>query len=619
MPAGPGFRGAAALEAHNPAALEARGLTALRPAATTTAILERSAALFGERPAIAFLPGGHPDDVPERMTHAALLADALRFAAALERLDLPQARGVALLLPPRPETFVAMLGAQVVGHACPLNPMLGVDHLEALLVAAEVGVLVALGPDADYPGIWPKASELQRRRPSLRLLRVGGPGAMPDAAEFGALLAAAGAAPGRRPRPEDLAACFHTGGTTGAPKLVRHTHANQAHAAYMLGLGYGLGPDDVVLNGFPLFHVAGAICHGLAEIAAGASILLPSQTGMRNLVFVRNHWRVVARHRVSILTGGPTFLTTLLSQDLGDADIGSARVLVTGGSPLPPSLAEAFEARFGVPVRALFGMTEACGVLSLEPLAAPRVPLSCGWPIPFCEVRAVRLLADGLADAQARALPPGETGVLLVRGPQVSPGYTDPALADGTRLPGDWLVTGDLGHLDAEGRVFVTGRAKDVIIRSGHNLDPAAIEEAFLSHPEVELCAAVGLPDAYAGELPMIFVKRRPGSAIGADALLAAVSDRIPERAAVPKRVEFVAELSLTATGKVFKPELRRRAAEFALRDAVPEASEVEAVITPQGVAVEVRLRGQAGLAPALRARIAAYRLPVTLVEEPEP
>jgi fatty-acyl-CoA synthase len=196
----------------------------------------------------------------------------------------------------------------------------------------------------------------------------------------------------------------------------------------------------------------------------------------------------------------------------------------------------------------------------------------------------------------------------------VSAGYTDYALSEAARLPGGWFVTGDLGHLDAEGRVFVTGRAKDVIIRGGHNLDPAAIEEAFLAHPDVELCAAVGLPDAYAGELPMVFVTLRPGAETDAGALLSGVSARIPERAAVPKHIEILPEMPLTATGKVFKPELRRRAAELALRDAVPEGAGIVAVLTPQGVAVEVRLVGEDD---ALRERLSRFRLPVRLVVNP--
>ena len=261
-------------------------------------------------------------------------------------------------------------------------------------------------------------------------------------------------------------------------------------------------------------------------------------------------------------------------------------------------------------MRALLGMTEACGIVSLEPLAAARVPQGCGWPLPFSEVRALPLGPDG-APASADPLPANETGVLVIRGPQVSDGYTDARLTDASRLAGGWLVTGDLGHLDGEGRVFVTGRAKDVIIRGGHNLDPAAIEEAFLAHPEVELCAAVGLPDAYAGELPMVFVTRRPGATIGAEALLAAVAPRIPEPAAVPKRIEFLPEMALTATGKVFKPELRRRAAELALRDALPPGAEVAAVLTPQGVAVECRLPPSAQQDAALRERLSRYRLPV--------
>jgi acyl-coenzyme A synthetase/AMP-(fatty) acid ligase len=266
------------------------------------------------------------------------------------------------------------------------------------IAAIEAEGLAAALPAATTTGLLEHAARRVPDRPALIFLPNGRADDAPIVPTHAALLDAA-AVFDERPAPTDLAACFHTGGTTGAPKPVRHGHANQAHAAWFMGLGYGLGPGDAVLNGFPLFHVAGAICHGLAELAHGASIVVPSQTGMRNRGFIGDHWRLVERVRISILTGGPTFLTTLLNLPLDGADISSARVLVTGGSPLPPPLADAFEARFGVPVRALLGMTEACGIVSLEPLAAARVPQGRGWPLPFSEqLRAAveRSLARGV-------------------------------------------------------------------------------------------------------------------------------------------------------------------------------------------------------------------------------
>ena len=153
--------------------------------------------------------------------------------------------------------------------------------------------------------------------------------------------------------------------------------------------------------------------------------------------------------------------------------------------------------------------------------------------------------------------------MVMVRGPHVSPGYLDPAAAPGTFLPDGWLNSGDLGHLDSAGRLFITGRLKDVIIRGSHNIDPATIEDALLEHPAVAVAAAVGQPDAYAGELPVAFVALAPGAKVEETELLAFAADRVPEPAARPKQVWIVPELPLTPVGKIFKPALRARGAPF--------------------------------------------------------
>ena len=502
---------------------------------------------------MTLLPNGRADDIPQRTTYRTLLDRTIRCANGFRALGVGAEDTVAYLLPTLPDTFVTLFGAQLAGRVCPINPLLSASHIATLLRAVDAKVLVALGPDPDF-AIADKVVELRTALPRLRIVQVGD--AADGAVDFEAMLASQPAELRftRDIDPDDTAAFFHTGGTTGAPKLVRHTHRNEVHASWLMGMAYGFRPEDVVLNGFPLFHVAGVFCHGLAEFAAGATVLIPSKLGMRNAAFVKDHWRVVEAHRVSILTGGPTFLTTLLNGRLEGEDISSARVLITGGSPLPPELADAFEKRFKVPVRGMFGMTEACGVVSVEPLAAARAPHSCGWPLPFSEARALALAKDGRPDPE-QPLSPGKTGLLVVRGPQISPGYSDPNRTEEAFLPGGWLITGDIGHFDENGRLFITGRAKDVIIRSGHNIDPAVIEEAVLRHPAVALCAAVGQPDPYAGELPVAFALLRPGTSCSEEELMAVAAAHVPERPAAPKRIWIVKAFNMTATGKVLKPE----------------------------------------------------------------
>ena len=295
------------------------------------------------------------------------------------------------------------------------------------------------------------------------------------------------------------------------------------------------------------------------------------------------YWTFVERCGVTLLAAVPTVIATLLATERGAARIDAVRALLTGGSPLPPDLAAAFEQRYGIPVRNILGMTECAGVISIEPLRAERIAGSCGLPLPHTEVKA---LAD-----DGRACAAGETGILRVRGPNVGPGYTDARRNAGTFTEDGWLVTGDIGHVDAQGRVFVTGRAKDVIIRSGHNIDPGVIEEALLRHPGVLMAAAVGEPDEYAGELPVAFVALKPGATIEPRELAAFVEAHIPERPAFPKRIDIVAAIPLTAVGKVYKPALRAIATERVVRarlDAAGLSDQVDAQVVEAGSGLSV-------------------------------
>lgn len=539
------------------AALEGMPFEQVYPARSVHDLLQRSAARFGERCALSFLPSGDPGQAAQEISYARLFRLVNQAANLFRSLGVGRRDAVALLMPPAPESHVALWGAESAGRACPINFMLSVDHIAELVAACGAKVLVAHGPDAALE-IWPKAEAVQARLPGLALLR--GDALLP-------------ALEGQRgegldveaPAAADIAACFHTGGTTGAPKLAQHSHGNQVHTAFSGALFYDAGPQDAIINGFPLFHVAGAFVYGLSMLAVGARIVLPTRLGLRDADFMRNYWRFVERERVTLLAAVPTVMASLLKIPVADADIGSVRLLATGGSPLPTELAAAFEARLKIPVRNILGMTECAGLVSVEPFHGPRVPGSVGLPLPFTQVRAVPSGPDGPDLSATCAV--GQTGVIVLRGPNVGPGYTDKARNPGTFEAEGWLVSGDLGHLDANGYVHVTGRAKDVIIRGGHNIDPAMIEEALMAHPAVELCAAVGRPDAYAGELPVAFATLKPGMTATEKDLLDFLADHIPERPALPRRITVVAALPLTAVGKIYKPALRLQAIELALAE----------------------------------------------------
>jgi fatty-acyl-CoA synthase len=193
-------------------------------------------------------------------------------------------------------------------------------------------------------------------------------------------------------------------------------------------------------------------------------------------------------------------------------------------------------------------------------------------------------------------LPAGEVGTLVLRGPNIFAGYlvrsgSGRELRAGGKIKDGWLDTGDLASVDADGFIQLVGRAKDLIIRGGHNIDPATIEDALLAHPEVTAAAAVGRPDPHAGEVPVAFVTLTAGSALTPDQLEAWAAEHVPERAAAPKHVEIIDEIPLTTIGKQYKPELRRRAAEQAAHDAIAETplgDQVRAVLIAGAVEIHV-------------------------------
>ena len=598
-------------------ALEATPYEQAIPAQTTYGLIAHAALRFADRDAFRYLPSGDLQQAARHVSYRELLAQIHRAANLFRSLGAGPQDAVAILAPNIPETQFALWGAQLACKVCPINYLLQPDHIAALLAASGAKVLVALGSNNEL-SLWPTIEKVLALHPLPVLqIRVGEELA-PGIPVFQDLLAGQSDVLAFDPMliPGRVAACFHTGGTTGAPKLVQHTHGNEAHTGWFAHYFYGFDEHTVELNGFPLFHVAGAFVYGLSLLAIGATQVLPTLSGMRNPAFTRNYWKFCERERVTALACVPTILATLVNLPV-DADISSVRVAYTGGSSLPTELAAQFERKTGIAVRNILGMTECAGLLSIEPAAAPRVAGSTGLRLPYTEVRAVSW-QDGAAQL-GQTCATGETGVLVLRGPHVSPGYTD-AARNGEMFDGPWLVSGDLGHLDAQGCIHITGRAKDVIIRGSHNIDPGLVEDAFLAHPAVALCAVVGEPDAYAGELPVAFVTLKPGVVCEPATLLAEVAAQIYERPATPKRVTIIDEMPLTAIGKIYKPALRLRALENKLTEMLADVPGITVKGQERGgslsATVCMAMPLDAAVVQGLRERLAAIAVPVKFVAD---
>ncbi|BEP57626.1 acyl-CoA synthetase [Variovorax sp. V118] len=547
---------------------------------STYELFRNSGAAFGDKTALTFLRSGNPADEPIRWSYAQLLAGIHQTANLLHTLGVGPDDAVAVLLPGCLEYHLALWGGEAAGIVQPLNPLLTDEKLVALMTAGRAKVLIAYGSDSES-GMWSKAMRLRGQVPTLTtVLRVaphdeapGAAGALPEGvAEFDVLRAAQPSdrlMSGRDIAPTDIAAYFHTGGTTGAPKLARHSHGAQVFTAWASVQLAGMNEQGISINGYPLFHVAGVLPASLSSLSAGVEVIIPTPSLLRNKEVLANYWKLVEKYRPTSLSAVPTVLAALANVPLDGADISSITYCRTGAAVLSPELAARFERLFGLHVHESLGMTEMAGISTITP---PGVngPAGCvGFRLPYAQVRIVALDENG--NASDREVAQGETGMVLFKSPNVFSGFVDPADNAKAFTANGWLATGDLGWMDAEERLHLTGRSKDLIIRSGHNIDPKTIEDALGAHPAVQLCAAVGAPDAYAGELPVIFATLVPGASATEDELLAFTSARVDEAPARPKWVSVIATMPMTNVGKIYKPELRAMAARQVVAATVAE------------------------------------------------
>lgn len=597
---------------------------------STYEIFRNAGAAFGGKTALTFLRTGNPADEPIRWSYAELLAHIHQTANMLHALGVGPEDAVAVLLPGCLEYHLALWGGEAAGIVQPLNPLLTDEKLVALMTAGRAKVLIAYGSDSES-GMWSKAMRLRSQVPTLTtVLRVaphdeapGAAAALPEGvAEFDVLRSAQPSdrlVSGRDIAPSDIAAYFHTGGTTGAPKLARHSHGAQVFTAWASVQVAGMNDQGISINGYPLFHVAGVLPASLASLSAGMEVIIPTTSLLRNKEVLANYWKLVEKYRPTSLSAVPTVLAALANVPLDGADISSIGYCRTGAAVLSPELAARFERLFGLHVHESLGMTEMAGISTITPPGVDG-PAGCvGFPLPYMQMRIVALDENG--NASDRDLPPGEQGMVLFKSPNLFSGFVDPADNAKAFTADGWLATGDLGWIDGDGRLNLSGRSKDLIIRSGHNIDPKVIEDALGAHPAVQLCAAVGAPDAYAGELPVVFATLVPGASATEDELLAFTAARVDEAPAKPRSVIVIGQMPMTNVGKIYKPELRAMAAGRVVAAAVAQicnelgvAEAARPSVRSEGESlVEVRIDAAAAgtLAAPLQQRIEAALAPL--------
>jgi fatty-acyl-CoA synthase len=478
----------------------------------------------------------------------------------------------------------------------PVNWMLEPKYLLRLIKEANVKAVIALGPTPGFQ-IWEALAQVAADLPSgVKIWSVPGPGGtlLPDSDLEAALDgnpekaiwsdAVAG---------DNIAALVHSGGTTGLPKIVKLSHRNMSYRHWTLQLAQQLVFGEVILQDTPMFHVGGLIGRILPPFASGAGVLIPTVLGARDKRYIANYWKFVEKYRVTRLSAVPTTLAVLAKSPPVDTDLSSLLPnFITGSTSLPVSVQRRFEEISGVRVLNSYGMTENTASIAIDPRDGSRKEGASGLRVPYTQVCAVSISG---ADVGRRLCGPDEIGMLQIKGPGQAAGYLNHAHEKDARTEDGWLISGDLGRVDQDGFIFVTGRAKDLIIRGGHNIDPALIEEPLLQFPDVVHAAAVGKPDGHAGELPVAYVQLVPGSKATSEEIAAFLAPRIVERAAMPKEIIIIESLPLTNVGKPLKSALRQDIAERTFRDVLAETTGLSCDDGELDVAV---LAGQDGVPP---------------------
>ncbi|MEO1415890.1 MAG: acyl-CoA synthetase [Bacteroidota bacterium] len=597
---------------------------------STFEAISRGAAHGLERPALSFFLQAKGDAFmkPEVYSYGDFLGNIRQVANMFRDLGIKDHDVVSFVLPNLPETHFTIWGGEYAGIVNPINPLLEPHVIKEILQAAGTKVLVTLSsfPNTD---LWEKIDAIRHEVPTLKtILRIN----LEDHLSGVAKVAIKGLTFFKRQfrkvegqrildfnqnrkaypkenflferdiQPDDIASYFHTGGTTGTPKLAMHTHGNEVFDAWAGIQAMDLNtPDKKFFCGLPLFHVNGVLVTGLGPFGNGAHVVLATPQGYRGEGVIPNFWRIVDHYKLNFFSGVPTVYSALLNVPIGNSKVDALDFAICGAAPMPVEVFKQFERYSGVKIIEGYGCTEGACASSVNPAYGDRRVGSVGFPFPYQEMKILVLNEEGKFDHEGSD---NEIGLVCIRGANVFPGYKEEIhnkniwvdIGDGK---GPFYNTGDLGRKDEEGYFWLTGRKKELIIRGGHNIDPKLIEDPLTTHPHVEMVAAVPRPDARVGEIPVAYVKLKPGSSVSKEALLTYAMERIGERAAIPKRIQIVDELPVTAVGKIFKPTLVYQEIKDVYTQEVKNLSPVQSVevqVGPHktlGMLAEVRVKAK--------------------------
>ena len=476
-----------------------------------------------------------------RLTYAQLLDRAARMAGVLAGRGVRKGDRVALLLPNGNEFLETLFACARLGAiAVPINFRLSPAEVEFILGDCGAQVLVY------HPQFTPLVAPIRPNTPLAHAFYVPGSGEpMPGDVNYEQALATAQPPAQRTPVTQsDPHLMMYTSGTTGRPKGALLSHGNTTWNAFNLLLSEaGLHSDDIVLTVAPLFHIGGLNIHTLPALYKGAKVVLHPHFSPADTL------RLVQRERVSMLFLVPAmWLAISQMPDIDQYDLSSLRVLMSGGAPCPITVIEFFQKR-GLCFLEGFGMTEtapnACFLGSRDAL---RKNGSVGKPLTHVQMRIV--------DANDQDVRQGETGELVLRGPNIFVGYWSRPEATAEAFRNGWFHSGDLARQDEEGFYYIVDRIKDMLISGGENVYPTEVEQVIYRHPAVREAAVIGVPDQKWGEVPMLVVALHEGAQLTLEEVRAFCEGKLAHFK-IPKQMMIVPALPRTATGKVLKRELR--------------------------------------------------------------
>ncbi|AXT25304.1 acyl-CoA synthetase [Ruegeria sp. AD91A] len=542
-------------------------------------LLSRTAGKFPNHNAMSFQLFSGPNDKAETLTWSQLLAQVNQAANLFRSLGVGEKDVVAFVLPNCNETLVTLMGGAVAGIVNPINPLLEPEQIAAILreTGAKVVVTLKSFPKTD---VAQKVEEAVRHAPKVNTIleidlnryltppkswlvpflrpKMGDKEklAHADYKNFHTGLAKQPTTLTFEDSKEDRVACyFHTGGTTGMPKVAQHKYSGLIYNGW-LGSTLLFDENDVIMCPLPMFHVFAVHVIVMAAVSSGAHVVFPTPQGYRGDGVFDNFWKLIERWKVSFIITVPTAISAKMQRPV-DADISSVKTAFSGSAPLPVELFRRFEEATGVTIVEGYGLTEATCLVSCNPVDGEKKIGSIGIPFPYTDVKILQDGPDGPTECGT-----DQIGEICISNPGVYAGNTYTEADKNVNLYhfDEYLRTGDLGRFDEDGYLWITGRAKDLIIRGGHNIDPAEIEEALLGHETVAFAGAIGQPDAHSGEVPCAFVELVEGASVTEKELMDYCKVHVHERAAQPKHMTILDELPKTAVGKVFKPDLRKQA-----------------------------------------------------------